>query len=256
MMIIPIPSHKKRFVIDLGLIAKESIWIGIKVYDPTKSFSDYFRRKLFLNKGQRRTIKVQLPVTPEHLELEIVNKSAGDYNGFELQKFDVKEMTSPSFWADENQHRFMDFAIRFSQKAGYLPPGFYDSKDHEFLFQYLSRITDSLGNELVTPARTHRMMPRVQISRKQFKRFTVPIRVAILAHEGCHYLLNTRSEKEADLCGMSYYLNYGFPKIEAVYAATKVFRMFPHSIGEAHVKRTEDILRFIEDFKEYETLKV
>ena len=78
---------------------------------------------------------------------------------------------------------------------------------------------------------------------------SIPVRIAILSHEGCHFFLNTRSEKEADLCGIRYYLDYGFPKIEAVYAATKVFAMRPDAIGKAHVNRTKDIMQFIDQYK-------
>jgi len=255
-MLIPIPSYRKRFTIHLSIRALEDVWLGIHVYDPVRYYSNYFKRKAFIPKGVLRSISIMLPVTPDQLELELLNKQTRDYKGFKVERFDIKEMPQPSFWADPMQHRFMDFAIKFAQKAGHLPAGFYDSKSHEFLFQYLPKIVGSDGSELITPARTHRKMPRVQISRKLFRQFSIPVRVAILAHEGCHYLLNTRSEKEADLCGMNYYLSYGFPKIEAVYAATKVFGMHPETIGNAHLKRTQDVINYIQQFKKSKGLKL
>ncbi|MBL4574814.1 MAG: hypothetical protein JKY51_01775 [Opitutaceae bacterium] len=98
-------------------------------------------------------------------------------------------------------------------------------------------------------------MPRVQISHKAFKRFSIPVRVAILSHEGCHFFRNTRSEKVADLCGIKYYLDYGFPTIEAVYAATKVFLQHPESVAEPHVARTKDILNLIDNYKAEQKVK-
>ncbi|MCB0374451.1 MAG: hypothetical protein KDD04_00875 [Sinomicrobium sp.] len=98
-------------------------------------------------------------------------------------------------------------------------------------------------------------MPRVQLSKRLFKTFSIPVRVAILAHEGCHFFKNTRSEKQADLCGIKYYLDYGFPTIEAVYAATKVFKQHPHTIGKPHLIRTRDIMDFIDRYKQQQKIE-
>ena len=117
------------------------------------------------------------------------------------------------------------------------------------MFQYLPSITDAFGKELITPARTHRKMPRVQISQRMFKSYSIPIRVAILAHEGCHWFLNTRSQKTADLCGIKQYLDYGFPTIEAVYAVTKVFGQHPEVVGKSQIQRTKDVIAFIDKYR-------
>ena len=248
MMHIPITTNHNRCKLHLSIEGVQAVWVGIKVYDPTQPFSHYFRRKVYLRPQQVREITIALPVSPAAVSLELYNKRSGDASGFKLLGLRHTAMPLSPFWASPVQHRFMDFAIDFAQKAGALPTGFYDSKGHEFLFQYLPKILDQTGKELVTPARIHRLMPRVQISKRQFQTFSIPIRVAILAHEGCHYLLNTRSETEADRCGIRYYLSYGFPKIEAVYAVTKVFGMFPETLGEEHLKRTQEIIRYIETF--------
>ena len=252
-MILPIPSKNKRFIITVGITAIAPAIIGILLYDPTTAYSDYFRRKVTfsIKKGQRgyREIQIPVPVSPRRLTLEIYNKRTGDENGFKVTKFEIDKMPKAKIWASPERHRFMDFAIDFAQKAGFTKAGFYPSQNHEFLIQYLPAILDQDGVELVTPARIHKQMPRVQLSQKMFRRFTVPVRVAILSHEGCHYFMNTRSEKNADLCGLQYYLDYGFPKIEAVYAATKVFNQRPGSIGSTHVKRASDIIDFIDEYK-------
>ncbi len=255
-MVIPIPSRHKRFTITLEIRASYPVSVGIIVYDPTVRYADYFRRKVTFRAGSfrddksaYRQIHIPLPVSPDNLILEVYNKQTLDEYGFRVVNFDLKEMGPAEVWASQQRHRFMDFAIRFAQKAGYVKPGFYHSPDHEFLIQYLPTITDELGNELVTPARIHRQMPRVQLSQKLFQQFTVPVRVAILSHEGCHFFMNTRSERNADLCGLQYYLDYGFPTIEAIYAAIKVFKRHPESIGKPHVDRTADIMNFIDQYK-------
>lgn len=247
-MLIPIPSNKKRFTIAITVKVDMTMSLGFKVYDPLFPNTHYFRRKAYLERGQKRSIKIPLPVTPEELELEVYDKKTGGDQGINILDFKIVMMDEPQLWTTPEQQRFMDFSIQFAEKAGYVPAGFYDSSDSEFLFQYLPSIVDSYGKELITPARTHRKMPRVQISQRLFKTFTIPVRVAILAHEGCHWFLNTRSQTTADLCGIRQYLDYGFPKIEAVYAATKIFSMHPELVGAAQVKRTKEIVEFIDEY--------
>ncbi|MFY0689154.1 MAG: hypothetical protein JXQ90_18435 [Cyclobacteriaceae bacterium] len=257
-MVIPIPSKNKRFVITIGIKGLAPALVGIVLYDPTVRNADYLRRKVTFSaqslKSERssyREIQIPVPVSPKRLVLEVYNKETGDEYGFEITKFDMGKLPTLDIWSSPERHRFMDFAIRFAQRAGHARPGFYQSPDHEFLIQYLPTIRDSMGIELVTPARIHKQMPRVQISQKMFKQFSIPVRVAILSHEGCHYFMNTRSEKNADLCGIQYYLDYGFPTIEAVYAATKVFKRGAEtsSVSKVHLKRTADIINFIDDYK-------
>lgn len=251
-MVIPIPSKRKRFQLSLGIKAKRAMMLGIMVYDPGVPYTDYFRRRVIFransSKGLERDIQIKIPVSPNHLVMELYDKETLGSGGFKITRFELNELPVDDTWASPERHRFMDFAMRFAQKAGYAKPGFYESADHEFLIQYLPTIRDDFGNELVTPARIHRQMPRVQLSRKMFRRFTVPVRIAILSHEGCHFFMNTRSERNADFCGLQYYLDYGFPKIEAAYAATKVFNQHRESVGKPHVDRTRDIIEFIDQY--------
>lgn len=249
-MITTIPSNNERFQIRLTILAVRPFQLGIRVYDPRYGNSYYFRRKAaFAKANTKREFIIALPVSPEVLEMEVFDKNAPDDDAFEITNVKIEKMPSPKLWATDQQHRFLEFSIRFAQKAGYVPTGFYESPDHEFLFQYLPTITDAFGNELITPARTHRKMPRVQISQRLFKSYTIPIRVAILAHEGCHWFLNTRSQTTADLCGIRQYLEYGFPTIEAVYAVTKVFGKNPEMIGASQIERTKDVINFIEQYR-------
>jgi len=247
-MRIPIPSNKKRFCIAITIAVEKAMHVGFKVYDPMYPNTHYFRRKAYLEEGQKRCIKIPLPVTPEELELLVYDKKTRDDLDIIIVDFKIIPMEDPMIWSTPEQQRFIDFSIQFAQKAGYVPSGFYDSPNGEFLFQYLPSIVDDFGKELITPARIHRQMPRVQISQRLFKTYTIPVRIAILSHEGCHWFLNSRSETTADLCGIRHYLDYGFPKIEAVYAATKIFNQNPELVGETQVRRTKDIIQFIDQY--------
>ncbi|MEN0050046.1 MAG: hypothetical protein AAF806_23485 [Bacteroidota bacterium] len=255
-MLIPIQSKYPSFQIRLEIEAAYPIQLGIAVFDPSKPHTFYFRRKVNFGKRKRRTIYINLPINSPNLALSIFEKGnkRQTAHSFELKEIEINPLEKKSAWASPEQHRFMDFAIPFAQKAGYLNTGYYPSKRDEFLIDYKARLLDTDGEELITPARIARSKPYIQISQAQFRQFSIPVRVAILAHEGCHYLQNTRSEKEADLCGIRYYLEAGFPKIEAVYAITQVFRYFDVPIEKAHLQRAKDIINFINQYSSTESL--
>lgn len=250
-MLIPVETKGRRLTVCVGIRVKRPMQLGVILYDPTHANTHYVRRKLRVD--DYREILLHCPVSPEKLMLEVYDKNdngSSSSRDLTIEKLNINPLAKADTWATPRQHRFMDFAIDFATKAGYTSPGFYPSENYEFLLHYVPVITDELGKELVTPARVHRFMPRVQLSQRLFRQFSIPVRVAILAHEGCHYFLNTRSEKEADLCGIRYYLDYGFPTIEAIYAATQVFLQHPNTVGEVHLQRTKDIEQFIHQYKQ------
>lgn len=244
----PIPSNYNRFTITVGLKAHRDTTLVIVCYDPTHRNTHYCRRKAHLAKGEQRTLSIPLPVTPKKLVLAIYDKNTKQSEHLDIMGVDVIPMESPKLWVGDAQRRYVDFAIQFAQKAGHTPLGFYDSKNHEFLIQYLNAITDQYGNERVTPARIHRQMPKVQISKRLFTSFSIPVRVSILLHEGCHWFLNTRDQNTADMCGLRQYLDYGFSKVEAVYALTQIFNAYPQYVGEAQVQRVQKVMNFIDQY--------
>lgn len=236
-------------MISFSIRAQRPCTLGMIAYDPLRPRTDYLRRKIpFTAKTLTREIELPLPVSPRLLKVALSDLHHPHRPAFTLEGITAKPLPQAEVWASPERHSFMDFAIDFAQKAGYVQPGFYPSPDHNFLIQYLPAITDREGNELLTPARIHRQMPRIQLSARLIRRLSIPVRVAILSHEGCHWFLNTRSEKQADLCGIKYYLDYGFPTIEAIYAATKVFGEQPGTVGQQHLDRVADIMAFIDHY--------
>ena len=130
-MVIPIPSNRSRFIIKLTITAFYPLVLGIKAFDPHKANSHYFRRKVSFKpeqfrKGEvQRQIQIPIPVSPQVMGLEIVDKRYGDDDGFKVDDFEIEKMPPAEVWATPERHRFMDFAIKFAQKAGHVPPGYY-----------------------------------------------------------------------------------------------------------------------------------
>lgn len=254
-MVIPVSSNKKRFRIRIGIRAFSPFHLGIKAYDATRYNTHYFRRKVTFrssdfHKGEAyREIIIPMPISPQTLSVELIDKFSKDDAAFEVVKFKVEKMPPSKLWAEKHMHDFIKFAEDFSQKAGYVTSGFYHSPDYQFLIHYLPQIKGQFGELMITPARTHRITGRHQVAQDSFKRFTIPVRLFILLHERQHFTIPTRKEKPADLTALKLYLDLGYPTIEAVYAATKVFRMHPETVGKDQVNRTKDIIEFIDRYK-------
>lgn len=254
-MLIPIPSKGQRFKINVGIRTSGPCALGVKCHDASKPNTDYIRRRipfsadLFKNgKKGYREFTLPFPLSPVELMVEFYDKTYGDDNHFKIEKFELEKLESKDVWAEPEMHRFINFAQNFATKAGYMSPGVYDSKDGDFLIQYLPVIEDEFGDALVTPARTNRKTGRIQVSQSAFSTYTIPVRLIVLFHERYHFQLPTRLEKPADLHGLRLYLDLGFPRTEAVYAVTKIFSSHPESVGEAHSNRVKDIVSFIDQY--------
>jgi hypothetical protein len=254
-MVIPIPSKQQHFKVKVGIRAQEPGALGIKCYDASKPNTDYIRRRVpftaELFKGRNAGYKefsLPFPLSPDQLIIDLYDKLYGDDSNFKIEKFELEKLEPRNVWAEQEMHRFIDFAQDFASKAGYIPVGVYDSKDGDFLIQYLPIIEGDDGKPLVTPARTNRKTGRIQAAQPAFASFTIPVRVLVLFHERYHYQLPTRLEKPADLHALRLYLDLGFPKTEAVYATTKIFTAHPDSVGPSHATRVKDNIRFIDDY--------
>jgi len=189
------------------------------------------------------------------LAVDLYNKHSGYDDMFRIEKFEVSPMPPAHVWAQPGMHDFIGFAQNFAEKSGYTKTGFYHSPDYQFLIHYLPQIKNQFGQTMITPARTNRVTGRHQVSKELFRQFTIPVRFFILLHEREHFIIPTREERPADLSALQLYLDLGYPTIEAVYAATKVFRLHPETIGAKHAERTRDIIDFIDDYKEKKQLK-
>jgi hypothetical protein len=144
---------------------------------------------------------------------------------------------------------FVDFAQRFCYNAPYLEANkSYQSDNGGFMIEYLPTIIDAKGKELTTPARISRISGRIQVSKKQFDRYTVPMRFAILCHEFSHFYVNEdmTDESEADMNGLLIYLGLGYPRIEAFEAFLEVFEHYP---SQENKRRYDKIKNFIDNFE-------
>jgi hypothetical protein len=116
------------------------------------------------------------------------------------------------------------------------------------MIDYMKVIIDEEGVPMITPARTSRINGRIEASQHHILPLSVPIRWFILMHERKHFQLSTREEKVADLTALRVFLDYGFPKLEAIYACTLAMQTNSILAKQAKVTRLKDIHSYIDQY--------
>lgn len=230
--------------------------VVIKIYDENKPkivFTDRWATVI----GEK-TFYLRLPITSENIVVSVYDKQKGNLSKEQeknLRLVDVKKTPLEKRLdvvdiKNSVVANFVDFAQRFSYNAPYLADNkTYQSDNGEFLIEYLPAIISSnSGKELTTPARISRVTGRIQVAKKYFDKYTVPMRFAILCHEFSHFYVNDDidNESEADINGLLIYLGLGYPRIEGLQA---FFEVFKESDSQQNMKRMKIIEKFVMDFE-------
>lgn len=253
-MRIPIPSQGKRFRLTIGFTVNQPCSLIIIGRDAENLHSTYVSRELvidlkYFTKGVGyREINIPFPLAPNFMMLNIWDKNNIGRDSFKVSKFKLNPMEARAIWEHKDIHDFIPFANWFAQKAGVLPVGIYDSPNLKYMINYMKVIKDEYGLPMVTPARTSRTNGKIEASRHHLLPLSVPIRWFILMHERKHFQLPTREEKIADLTALRVFLDYGFPKVEAIYACTLAMKANSTSAKRAKVNRLKDIHQYIDQY--------
>lgn len=230
--------------------------IRIKVYDfekPKTVFTDRFKTVKGIEK-----FYIRMPLSSDNVVVSVYNEANGNLRPNEdstfkltsIDKIPLEKRTDASDLKNVLVRNFVDFAQRFAYNASYLDADqAYQSSDGKFLIEYENTlISKRTGKELTTPARISKTDGHIQISKKLFDGYTVPMRMAILLHEFSHFYLNENmdDEMEADLNGLLIYLSLGYPRIEGYEAFLEVFMDAP---SQQNKQRYDMINKFIRDFE-------
>jgi hypothetical protein len=211
---------------DKTVYDEETFYVRLPLTSNTLVISIYDDKRGNVPKEQEKNIKIiSIDKTPLEKRLDVV---------------DIKNRTIAYF---------VDFAQRFCYNSAYLEAGkSYQSDDGEFLIELVPTIIGKNGKTLATPARISKVTGRIQVSKKEFDTYTVPMKFAILCHEFSHFYLNENmdDESEADINGLLIYLGLGYPRIEGYQAFLKVFMESP---SEQNKKRFDRIDAFIKNFE-------
>lgn len=224
------------------------------VYDATDKTRKFTDRYKTIN-GEE-TLYVRMPLSPEVAVVEVYNCALGKNIPREQEKsFEIVSVrkTPLERRLDENDmgnvliKSFVDFAQKFSFNIGELTPNTYKSDDNRYFIKLSQQIKGQDGKVLNTPARVGRKTGIIEVSKEEFQKMTIPMRLAILFHEFSHFYLNEQinDEMEADLNGLLIYLSLGYPRIEAYQAFLETFQGRPSKLNK---DRADLIDKFINDF--------
>ena len=261
--------------------------IDIEVYQPSRIrviledadqentvFTDRFED---IQSG-RHTFLVRLPLVRLNTNVFVFNEDNGDVDNdtsFEVINISKQHLIKRLDLIDlRNQalKNFIIFAQSFAYNAGNLRTNdpndasdCYVSDCNNYVIKYLDVIVDEKGVEIPTPASINTMVDKygnqipycpplintnivIDCCSKQFRDYTVPMRMAILFHEFSHVYLNKemRDETEADLNGLMIYLSLGYPRVEAFEAWLDTFWEVD---TPENCQRYEIMQKFIEDFE-------
>lgn len=214
--------------INITIEAKKPCSLRMVVSDALHGNSIYQR----INKGDHdlpfvglKTFTVKLPLAPKFLLLSINCKQGND--AINIQKIEVAPLHEDVGLKNLSPYlvNFIRWVAPFVKEAGYVYGNrTYNSPDKKFSIKYLNQITDAqTGQAIDTPARINRKTGQIELNAKVFREYSIPMRMYMLLHEISHFYLNTRNEFEADDLGSTLYEQLGFPRIEVIYAFTKVF---------------------------------
>jgi hypothetical protein len=237
-------TEKEPANIVVGMYAAQPTKMRLRAIDPHKYGAVYIDREATFE-GEK-DFEIRLPQSPKKLLIKVWELDKG--NNLEVTGLEkIKLPQHLPCLAGKNVSSFLKFAKDFSENAGILSAGRYQSDDRRYTIDYLPVIVHENGKTLATPARIHNATGRMEISQKAFKDMSIPMRMAILCHEFSHFYLNEvqKDEIEADLNALTLYMGMGYPVIEAHKAFLETFHKTP---TETNKERYIYLKTFIDNF--------
>jgi len=255
-----LPLNRVPIALVLGIRTRKPEKMVVQVSNNTKSNTNYISREFTID-GYRE-LNLNLPQSPKAALIRIYNTNVGDLeakqdNSFVIEKLDDESLEQCPVRMKKDTQSFVEFAQLFSENASQLSagtkkPSIYRSNDGKFQFDYYNQIFDKRTSSYVTtPARIGHTSGVIDVSKKDFINYTVPMRMIILLHEYSHKYLNPEINKPiayetgADINALNIYLSLGYPPTEAYYAFLHVFK---DANNEDNAKRMVIIDDFIKKF--------
>jgi|TARA_R110000822_G_scaffold47109_4_gene125155 hypothetical protein len=253
-----IKCGKQPLAIELIIATRRKTKIWIKVADRNKKNTFYFTRFADID-GKRRFV-INMPISPEVADVIVYSAKRGlvrKDSSFRVLKIKKIPLVVNSLKKlSKKTLSFVKFAEEFCNECGYLPASVngdtYRSNNGKFRIDYFDVIrTSGTDKELGTPARISQLTGKIEVSAKAFRKYTIPMRMAILMHEYSHYYENEvpSDESEADINGLKIYFSRGYPKISAYNVFLNVFKRSP---SVQNKNRFDKLDSFIREYTENE----
>ena len=259
-MLFKLPSNNAPFTLLMTVVNNTSqpINIAVEAFDPKKPNTYYYKRKVKVEKDFPFDLK--FPLSPRVLGIKVYNLENGNANdardkSFSVTKFEPAKLKTNPLWLTANDLSFIGLAKQFSENASILSsgvrkPSIYRSYDAQFEIDYYDQILDKkTGAPQNTPARIGHKSGIIEVSKKDFINYTVPMRMIILLHEYSHKFKNEsigrkiEDETSADINALAMYLSLGFSEIEAIRAFSTVFEGANNKMNEKRMLILNDFIK-------------
>ena len=231
-----------QLVVTLSVLKPQKI--RLMVFNPNMPNTYYTNRVKTIN--GKAEFQVFMPQNSKEVVVKAVSID-GSNESVEILSVEKKKLDQFSnCYSSPKIDSFIKFAQEFSERCAVLSQGTYFSDDRKYRIDLMNDITQN-GRIIQTPARISNINGRMEVSKNQFDKYTVPMRMAILLHEFAHFNLNvvTKDEIEADLNALKIYLGLGYPVIEAHNSFLNVFKRSPSLQNK---ERYQYIKTFIDNF--------
>lgn len=254
-----IPCRYEDCILEVIVKTTQPVKVRLIVFDANQQNTQFTNRYMTVD-GQQ-AFRVRMPLSPNMASVTVYNEAVGNKKQGEDKTIEVLSVTKQALTkrmdvVDFNNpviSGFVKFAQRFCYNAGVLPANkIYYSSNNQFKIKYSElipeRMNKKLGKMSSTPAQTSMNTGMIEISKKSFVGYTVPMRMAIVLHEFSHYYMNSNieDEEEADLNALLIYLSLGYPRIEASQAFLDVFI---ETDTPENKRRWDVIYQFIKNFE-------
>jgi hypothetical protein len=195
-------KQEMAILIKVKTFAPEKIRVRVFDYDFPKT---YFTNRYKTIEGEE-TFVVMMPITGEKINIEVFNEKNGNQKqnvdkSFEVVSIEKAKLPTKMQYIEvynPKVNNFIQFAEQICYNCSYLTPGSYQSKNGSFFIDVFETIVGQNGTELNTPARISKANGTIEISKKAFDTYTVPMRMAILLHEFSHFYVNENINDESN----------------------------------------------------------
>lgn len=243
---IQVKCDKKPTLLTVKVSVNMPQKIRLMVFNPNRP-KTYYTNRVKTISGVAE-FEVRMPQNCDTVIVRVVSMN-GSTNGINIISVEKSKLNQHiNCYSQSNIASFVKFAQEFSEQASILSTGTYFSDDKKYRIDYFDVIKQG-GKPIPTPARISNINGRMEVSKKHFTDYTVPMRMAILLHEFSHFNLNViqKDEIEADLNALKIYLGLGYPVIEAHMSFLNVFKGTP---SQQNKERYQYIKSFIDNFED------
>lgn len=246
-------TDNRKLALYVTISCKSKRLFRIASSDYGKPNSKYSDRTIEVD--GKRTIYLSFPVSPKNIVIGVQDLNDKNFTDFDVT-IEEKPLTTYGIWLDESTRKFLDLAVPFCQTCGFEPASpkgtLVATNDKEFRIKFFPIIKDYMsGQPLNTPARIGHNTGIIEVSKRRFDGYTIPMRMIILLHEYSHKYKNPTlgleisNEIGADINALYIYLGLGFSKIDAIHVFANVFLK---AQTEQNIQRMRKIVDCIDKF--------